>query len=106
MTYDYIVNANTVKIIRSNWTNDTIIVTNLRLRGEARLFWANEDDIHNQTAPLGSEIQLGEIVYVVVEERKNLIILNQSGNPQHIIIDISVNPVPPSFRPISATSGF
>lgn len=106
MVYEGVINSGTVKVIKNNWENDTIIVVNLKRRGAARLFWANNTEVENQSVSTEMEIQPGESVYVVAEERNNLIILNQNELPQQILVEVSVNPVPPSFRPISATSGF
>ena len=106
MVYNQNVDANTVKIIRNNWPNDTIIVVNLRRQGLARLFWANDNEVESKSVSVDCEISSGESVYVVAEERKNLVILNQNNTPQPVYVEIDVNPIPPSFRPISATSGF
>lgn len=106
MIYQYIIEPNTVKIIRSNWDNDTIVVVNLINRDNAKLFWASDNEISNHNVSQNFEIQLGESIYLVAEGRNNLVILNQNGDPQHVCVDVVVNPIPPSIRPISATSGF
>ena len=101
MIYEYTIDAQTVKIIRSNWDNDTIVVVNLKRKDDARLFWASDDEVSQKNVSQNCEIQLGESVYLVAEGRKNLVILNLTDNSQHVCIEVDVNPVP-----ISATSGF
>ena len=106
MIFENNIAANTVMILRNNWSNGTIVVVDLRQLGQAHFYWATDNEVQQQSVSPEYTIQPGESVYVVADERKNIVILNQSNAVQHVCIEVDVNPVPPSFRPISATSGF
>lgn len=106
MIFENDIAANTVMILRNNWSNGTIIVVDLRQLGLAHFYWATDNEVQQRNVSPEYEIQPGESVYVVADERKNIVILNKNDAAQHVCIEVDVNPVPPSFRPVSATSGF
>lgn len=103
--FSFDVKPNTAKIIRNNWCNGTDVFANVRAKGDARIFWASDWDIEKSEAPLDYELRFGEQEYTVNEMKQNIVILNQSDKPQHVLIELQeIKYVRPS--PVRATTGF
>ena len=86
--FSFDVKPNTVQVIRTSWNNGTDAFANVRAKGETRIFWASDWDIEQGEASLAYELRFGEQEYTVNEMKQNIVILNQSDKPQHVLIEL------------------
>lgn len=103
--FSFDVKPNTAKIIRNSWRNGTDVFANVRAKGETRIFWASDWDIEKSEAPLAYELRFGEQEYTVNEMKQNIVILNQTDKPQHVLIELQEIEYVRPF-PVTATTGF
>jgi hypothetical protein len=104
-TFCYDVKPNFAQIIRNGWCNGTDVYANVRAKGDARIFWASDWDIEKGEAPLAYELHFGEQEYTVNEMKQNVVILNQTDKPQHVLIELQEIVYVRPF-PVTATTGF
>lgn len=111
--FSFDVQPNTVKIIRNSLDNGTDVFVNVRAKGETRIFWACETrifwasdwDIERGEGSSAYELRFGEKEYTVNEMKQNIVILNKSDKPQHVLIELQEIEYVRPF-PVSATTGF
>ena len=96
---------NTAKIIRNSWCNGTDVFANVRAKGDARILWASDWDIEKGEGSLDYELRFGEQEYTVNEMKQNIVIVNQSDKPQHVLIELQ-EIVYIRRPPVTATTGF
>lgn len=103
--FSFDVQPNAVQIIRTSWSNGTDVFVNVRAKGEIRILWASDWDIEQGKGSLDYELRFGEQEYTVNEMKRNVVILNQSDTPQHVLIELQeIEYVRPA--PVTATTGF
>ncbi len=103
--FSFDVKPNTVQIIRNSFDNGTDVFANVRAKGETRIFWASDLDIEKSEASTAYELRFGEQEYTVNEMKQNIVILNQSDKPQHVLIELQEIEYVRPF-PVTATTGF
>ena len=103
--FSFDVQPNTVKIIRNSLGNGTDVFVNVRAKGETRILWASDWDIEKGEGSLDYELRFGEQEYTVNEMKQNIVILNQSEKPQHVLIELQEIEYVRPF-PATATMGF
>lgn len=103
--FSFDVQPNTVQIIRNSWSNGTDVFANVRAKGETRILWASDWDIDQGKGSLAYELRFGEQEYTVNEMKQNIVILNPSDKPQHVLIELQEIEYVRPF-PVSATTGF
>lgn len=94
-----------VRIIRNSLSNGTDLFVNVRAKGETRIFWASDWDIERGEGSTAYELRFGEQEYTVNEMKQNIVILNKSDKPQHVLIELQEIEYVRPF-PVSATTGF
>lgn len=103
--FSFDVQPNAVQIIRTSWSNGADVFANVRAKGETRIFWVSDLDIEKSEGSLTYELRFGEQEYTVNEMKRNVVILNQSDTPQHVLIELQeIEYVRPA--PVTATTGF
>lgn len=85
--------------------NGTDVFVNVRAKGETRIFWASDLDIERGEGSSAYELRFGEQEYTVNEMKQNIVILNKSDKPQHVLIELQEIEYVRPF-PVSATTGF
>ena len=103
--FSFDVQPNTVKIIRNSLGNGTDVFVNVRAKGETRILWASDWDIEKGEGSLDCELRFGEQEYTVNEMKQNIVIVNQSDKPQHVLIELQEIEYVRPF-PVTATTGF
>lgn len=103
--FSFDVQPKTVKIIRNTMDNGTDVFVNVRAKGETRIFWASDLDIERGEGSSAYELRFGEQEYTVNEMKQNIVILNKSDKPQHVLIEMQEIEYVRPF-PVSATTGF
>jgi hypothetical protein len=103
--FSFDVKPNTVQIIRNSMDNGTDVFVNVRAKGETRIFWASDWDIERGEGSSAYELRFGEQEYPVNEIKQNIVILNQTDKPQHVLIELQEIEYVRPF-PVSATTGF
>lgn len=103
--FSFDVQPNTVQIIRNTMDNGTDVFVNVRAKGETRIFWASDWDIERGEGSSAYELRFGEQEYTVNEMKQNIVILNQSDKPQHVLIELH-EIVYIRRLPVTATTGF
>ena len=87
-TFCYDVKPNTVQVIRTSWSNGTDVHANVRAKGDTRILWASDWDIEKGEGSLDYELRFGEQEYTVNEMKQNIVIINQTDKPQHVLIEL------------------
>ncbi|SOD15756.1 hypothetical protein SAMN06298224_2213 [Fibrobacter sp. UWB16] len=95
--------ANTVLIIRNFWGNGTIVEVNLNAPN-LRAFWINNHDEADDEISTDCEINQGESIHVIANNRRNVILYNNSAEAHDYDISFYVAGLP--LGAMSATSGF
>lgn len=103
--FSFDVRPNAAKIIRTSWCNGTDVFVNVRAKGETRIFWASDLNIERGECSSAYELRFGEQEYTVNEMKQNIVILNQTDKPQHVLIEMQEIEYVRPF-PVSATTGF
>jgi hypothetical protein len=103
--FSFDVQPNTAKIIRNSWCNGTDVFANVRAKGDTRILWASDWDIEKGEGSLDYELRFGEQEYTVNEMKQNIVIVNQSDKPQHVLIELQ-EIVYIRRPPVTATTGF
>ena len=103
--FSFDVQPNTAKIIRNSWRNGTDVFVNVRAKGETRILGASDVDIERGEGSSAYELHFGEQEYTVNEMKQNIVILNQSDKPQHVLIELHEIEYVRPF-PVTATTGF
>jgi hypothetical protein len=103
--FSFDVQPNTAKIIRNSWCNGTYVFANVRAKGDTRILWASDWDIEKGEGSLDYELRFGEQEYTVNEMKQNIVIVNQSDKPQHVLIELQ-EIVYIRRPPVTATTGF
>lgn len=103
--FSFDVKPNAAQIIRNGWSNGTVVYANVRAKGDTRIFWASDCDIETSEAPVDYELRFGEQEYTVNEMKQNIVILNQTDKPQHVLIELQEIVYVRPF-PVTATTGF
>jgi len=103
--FSFDVQPNTAQIIRTSWDNGTDVFANVREKGETRVFWVSDWDIERRKGSLDYELRFGEQEYTVNEMKRNIVILNHSDTPQHVLIEMQEIEYVRPF-PVTATTGF
>ena len=103
--FSFDVKPNAAQIIRNGWSNGTDVYANVRAKGDTRIFWASDCDIETSEAPVDYELRFGEQEYTVNEMKQNIVILNQTDKPQHVLIELQEIVYVRPF-PVTATTGF
>lgn len=85
--------------------NGTDVFVNVRAKGETRIFWASDWDIERGEGSSAYELRFGEQEYTVNEMKQNIVILNQSDKPQHVLIELQEIEYVRPFA-VTATTGF
>lgn len=103
--FSFNVPPNTVQVIRNSWSNGTDVFVNVRAKGDTQILWASDWDIEQGEGLLSYELRFGEQIYTVNEMKQNIVIINQSDKPQHVLIELQkIEYVRPSL--VTATTGF
>jgi hypothetical protein len=103
--FSFDVKPNTVQIIRNSMDNGTDVFANVRAKGDTRILWASDWDIEKGEGSLDYELRFGEQEYTVNEMKQNIVIVNQSDKPQHVLIELQ-EIVYIRRPPVTATTGF
>lgn len=99
------VKPNVATIIRNSLSNGTDLFVNVRAKGKTRIFWASDWDIERGEGSTAYELHFGEQEYTVNEMKQNIVIINQSDKPQHVLIEMQEIEYVRPF-PVTATTGF
>lgn len=105
-SFSFDVEPNMVQIIRNHFHNGDDVYANVRARGETKILWASDWDIERKEVPVACELSFGEQEYTVHEERQNIVIINQSDQTQHVLIELGAIEYIPRYWSVTATTGF
>ncbi len=97
------VDPNTVLIIRNLWDNGTIIEVNFNAPN-LRAFWINVQDEAQHEISTNYEINQGETIHVISNNRRNVLLYNGGDEERHYEILFNVAGLP--FGSASAKAGF
>ena len=104
-SFSFDVQPYTTQIIRNSWCNGTDVYANVRAKGDTRILWASDWDIEKGEGSLDYELHFGEQEYTVNEMKQNIVIINQTDKPQHVLIELQEIVYVRPF-PVTATTGF
>lgn len=99
------VNANTVLIIRNLWEDNAIIEISFNSPG-LKAFWINERDEERNEVSTAFEISQGISYHVIADDRRNVLLYNNSNEVREYDITLVEIGAPLSLGSVSATSGF